>query len=150
MRTALVPDGRYMAFASNLDGDSEIYIMRQDGGEVTKLTDNSVGDGQPDWISSYTADAVEADRTATSEANRATQMPGTLPWRYKTGHDVYSSPTVSSGVVYVGSYDNHLYAVDAATGELIWIYETGDEVYSSPTVVDGLCTWGRRTATCMR
>ena len=39
--------------------------------------------------------------------------PGDLRWRYETGDDVFSSPAVVDGVVYVGSGDRYLYAVSA-------------------------------------
>ena len=55
-----------------------------------------------------------------------------------TGGDVDSSPIVTGGVVYVGSLDNHLYALDAATGDLLWRYETGNGVYSSPGIDSGV------------
>ena len=35
---------------------------------------------------------------------------GALLWKYATGQYVYSSPAVANGVVYVGSFDNNLYA----------------------------------------
>src|SRR6266513_406258 len=43
-----------------------------------------------------------------------------LAWRAPTDGDVISSPTVASGVVYVGSNDGHLYALDLATGMRRW------------------------------
>ena len=46
-------------------------------------------------------------------------------WSYATGDVVVSVPTVADGVVYVGSNDNHLYALDADTGEKLWSYDTG-------------------------
>ncbi|WP_136718612.1 protein kinase domain-containing protein [Halorientalis salina] len=63
--------------------------------------------------------------------------PGTEQWSFKTGDWVRSSPTVVDGTVYVGSNDDNLYAVDAATGTEQWSFNTGDRVRSSPTVVDG-------------
>ena len=45
---------------------------------------------------------------------------------------------MANGVVYVGSNDNNVYALDAATGTFLWSYATGDQVVSSPTVVDGV------------
>ena len=56
----------------------------------------------------------------------------------QTGDRVESSPTVDDGVVYFGSFDNHLYAADAATGDLLWRYATGGSVSSSPRVADGV------------
>jgi len=49
-----------------------------------------------------------------------------------------SSPTVVDGVVYFGSGDSHVYAVDAATGGLKWKFKTGDVVHASPAIADGL------------
>ena len=51
---------------------------------------------------------------------------------------MFSSPAVVDGVVYVGSYDTYLHAVDAASGEPRWRYETEGSVRSSPAVVDGV------------
>ena len=58
-------------------------------------------------------------------------------WNYTPGGDVISSPAVADGKVYVGSYDNNVYCLDAATGANIWNYTTGGWVWSSPAVADG-------------
>lgn len=49
-----------------------------------------------------------------------------------------SSPVVDGGVVYIGSGDQHVYALDAATGALKWKYKTGDVVHASPAVANGM------------
>ena len=54
-----------------------------------------------------------------------------------SGFGVVYAPTVACGMVYVGSDDNHVYALDAETGELLWGFETQDVIRSSPTVTDG-------------
>lgn len=59
-------------------------------------------------------------------------------WNYQTGSAVYSSPAVVNGVVYVGSEDQNIYALDANTGAVIWSYLTGYAVYSSPAVDNGV------------
>jgi eukaryotic-like serine/threonine-protein kinase len=48
-----------------------------------------------------------------------------------------SAPTISGGVVYVGSADKRLYAIDAETGVERWHFETKDKVFSTPAVADG-------------
>jgi outer membrane protein assembly factor BamB len=48
-----------------------------------------------------------------------------------------SSPTVAQGVVYVGSGDGYVYALDALTGALRWKFKTGNVVHASPTVING-------------
>ena len=59
------------------------------------------------------------------------------------GADYYSSPMVSGGTVYVGSYDGRVYAFDVATGQTRWVSEphpgtiTGVNL-STPAVVNGV------------
>jgi len=45
---------------------------------------------------------------------------------------------VAGGVVYAGSYNDDVYALNATTGALIWTYKTGSWVLSSPAVADGV------------
>ncbi|MGW3246541.1 caspase, EACC1-associated type, partial [Streptomyces sp. NPDC001070] len=59
-------------------------------------------------------------------------------WAYTTGNMVFSSPAVVGGIVYVGSDDGKVYALDAATGTRKWAYATGNTVSSSPAVVGGI------------
>ena len=55
-------------------------------------------------------------------------------WRYNTGGPV-GSPVVTGGVVYVGSYDDSLYALKASSGALVWSYETGGNVVPPVAVI---------------
>ncbi len=62
-----------------------------------------------------------------------------LKWRYKTGGEIHSSPAVVDGVVYVGSNDYNVYALNARTGRKLWSYSTfGDAWFCSPAVVEGI------------
>jgi len=58
-------------------------------------------------------------------------------WAVTTGDIVYSSPAVVNGVVYVGSFNHNVYALDAATGAVKWTTTTGGVVDSSPAVANG-------------
>ena len=58
-------------------------------------------------------------------------------WSFTTGGSVSSSPAVVNGVVYVGSDDTNLYAVNAATGAQLWSFATSSNV-SSPAVANGV------------
>jgi outer membrane protein assembly factor BamB len=62
----------------------------------------------------------------------------TLKWSYATNDDVVSAPAVVDGVVYFGSADNKVRAVDADTGAKIWAKGLNDDVTSSPAVVSGV------------
>jgi outer membrane protein assembly factor BamB len=61
--------------------------------------------------------------------------------------DVFlSSPTVVAGIVYFGSGDHHVYAVDASSGALRWKFETGNVVHASAAIADGVVyigSWDR-------
>jgi len=58
-------------------------------------------------------------------------------WNYTTTGIVSSSPAVVDDKVYIGSWDDKVYCLDAATGSHIWNYTTGGDVTSSPAVADG-------------
>ena len=66
------------------------------------------------------------------------QADQSLLWRYPTGGWVVNAPAVVDDVVYVGSDDHHVYALEAESGELLWRFETADVIRSTPTVVDGV------------
>ena len=63
---------------------------------------------------------------------------GSLAWKFPTGAAIWSSPAVVNGVVYFGSEDHYVYALNAKTGKELWKYPTGGMVQSSPAVVDGV------------
>ncbi len=60
------------------------------------------------------------------------------PWVFTTSAEVYSSPAVEAGVVYIGSNDHDLYAIDAVSGAERWRYPTDESVTSSPAVDSGM------------
>lgn len=43
------PDGMEIAFASDRDGDNEIYVMDADGSNPVNLTNDRASDGGPAW-----------------------------------------------------------------------------------------------------
>jgi hypothetical protein len=51
---------------------------------------------------------------------------------------VESSPAVANGIVYVGSDDNNLYALNASAGTTIWTYGTTGLIDSSPAIANGV------------
>jgi outer membrane protein assembly factor BamB len=61
-----------------------------------------------------------------------------IKWTFRTHGEVASSPAIVDGVVYVGSNDGNLYAIDQLSGAQKWKFPTGARVPSSPAVADGL------------
>lgn len=58
-------------------------------------------------------------------------------WQFETGGSVVSAPAVVNGVVYAGSMDGCVYALNAASGQLIWSFAADNQVMSEPLVADG-------------
>ena len=61
------PDGRAIVFASDRDGDWEIFRMAPDGGRVRKLTRDDAADTQPTWSPDGRSVAFVSDRRGSSE-----------------------------------------------------------------------------------
>ena len=54
--------GDLIAFASDRDGDWEIFVMNPDGTEVRQLTDHDDGDYSPSWSPDGTRIAFSSNR----------------------------------------------------------------------------------------
>jgi len=61
-----------------------------------------------------------------------------VKWKFHTKGMIFSSPAVVGGVVYVGSNDRNLYAVDLSSGTQKWKFATKGRITSSPAVADGV------------
>lgn len=61
---------------------------------------------------------------------------GGVAWRFRAGHKIYGSPAIAAdGTAYVGSQDNHLYAIDS-TGHMRFAVDLGSDVDCAPAVDD--------------
>lgn len=56
-------------------------------------------------------------------------------WTFSCADEIRGSAQYARGMVYFGSYDNHLYAVSAESGKLIWKYQTDGGIVSRPAVM---------------
>jgi outer membrane protein assembly factor BamB len=59
-------------------------------------------------------------------------------WTFSTADQIWSSPALEDGILYIGSQDKTLFAVDATTGASVWGVATDGAVVDSPTVDDGI------------
>lgn len=78
------------------------------------------------------------DTSHSGTADEIVEPPLKLLWEFTKGGSIYSSSAVAGGMVYVGSEDFNVYALDAATGAIKWEYPTGGVVRSSPAVSGGM------------
>jgi eukaryotic-like serine/threonine-protein kinase len=65
-----------------------------------------------------------------------------VKWRFATGDRIISSPVFSGGVIFFGSDDNNVYAVDSASGRQIWKFVTRGPAPCTPAVAGGLVYFG--------
>jgi outer membrane protein assembly factor BamB len=61
-----------------------------------------------------------------------------LRWKYMTGGEIVSSPTVSNQVVYAASKDYKLYAINILDGKKKWSFATTGLIKASPIPFRGL------------
>jgi outer membrane protein assembly factor BamB len=59
-------------------------------------------------------------------------------WRFKCEDEIRGSPVISGASVFVGAYDNNLYAISLADGALAWKYATDGGLPGSPVAQDEL------------
>lgn len=55
-------------------------------------------------------------------------------WVFQCEDEIRSRPAAAKGIVFVGAYDNNLYAVTADKGEFLWKFPTGGGLGASPHV----------------
>ena len=77
-----------------------------------------VRDRQPDRrvVAGGRRAASSTSAISAASCTRSTRADGKRLWTFKTGSEIKSSPVVVNDVVLIGSYDGHLYALDARTG----------------------------------
>ncbi len=63
-------------------------------------------------------------------------------WKYKCGDVVTSTAAIADSVVYVGSDDEHLHAIDLKTGASKWKYNAGEFLQAPPAVYEGFVLVG--------
>ncbi len=88
------PDGTRIAFSSRRDGNDEIYAMRADGTDQTRLTDDTGYDWEPSWSPDGTRIAFASTRDGRSQIY-VMQAHGSDPVRLTNVADEAGSPAWS-------------------------------------------------------
>jgi len=63
-------------------------------------------------------------------------------WIFKCEDEIRATPVIDNGVIYVGAYDNNLYAIDINDGKFIWKYPTEGGIVSRPVIKDNFAYFG--------
>ena len=73
----------------------------------------------------------------------AIKMDGIKPvWKFKCEDEIRGTPSIFENTVYIGSYDNNLYALDAADGSFRWKYPTDGGIVSKPAIAENNVFFG--------
>jgi outer membrane protein assembly factor BamB len=56
-----------------------------------------------------------------------------LPYKFDSPQ-FCGSPVLSGKIIYIGSSDGHLYALDIDTGQVVWRYDIGSPICSTAAV----------------
>jgi outer membrane protein assembly factor BamB len=85
----------------------------------------------------YSSPAIAFDRVYAARDDGTVfafdEKTGKVDWAFPTHDFVYGSPAVAQvpgtpPTVYIGSYDEHFYALDAVTGKQEWRYDVGETI----------------------
>jgi serine/threonine protein kinase len=63
-------------------------------------------------------------------------------WTFECEDEIRGSPTYHNGIIYIGCYDNNMYALDSRGGNFIWKYPTEGGVVSKPVVFEDSLIFG--------
>lgn len=63
-------------------------------------------------------------------------------WTFQCEDEVRGTPAFDNGTIFVGAYDNNLYALSAASGQFEWKFPTEGAVVGRPCVWDGTVYFG--------
>ena len=73
----------------------------------------------------------------------AIKMDGIKPvWKFKCEDEIRGTPSIFENTVYIGCYDNNLYALDAADGSFKWKYPTDGGIVSKPAIAENNVFFG--------
>ena len=144
--TAVVVNGVVYGQASDNVNHSYLFALdAANGAQVwrsqinNQIFSNLQVDNGEVYIASSAITQQGGPSTTDSYAYAFNAKNGTQTWRSAKISDVISgAPAVANGMVYVGSKDTNLYALDAKTGSSLWHYHAGGSIYSSPQVVNGV------------
>jgi|WetSurSiteA1Bulk_404760.scaffolds.fasta_scaffold01500_6 eukaryotic-like serine/threonine-protein kinase len=63
-------------------------------------------------------------------------------WKFECEDEIRGTPTVFGGSIFIGAYDNNMYALDSTSGEFIWKYATDGGIVTKPTAYEGNLYFG--------
>ena len=71
-------------------------------------------------------------------------LEGKVQWTFKTDKQLFSSPSIVNGRIYLTTGDKRALSLDAQTGDLLWEFSVADPINSSPAVAGDQIFFGLR------
>lgn len=130
--------------------DNHLYaINQQTGAEVWRFAAGKDGNPGKEFADGVVTDgkllyAANGDHTlyVLDPSNLDGGQPKTV-WTFTAQNKLWSRPLVADGVVYQGSLDHTMYALDAATGKELWRFtEAAAPIVSQPSLSNGALFFG--------
>jgi len=143
-------DGSAIAIGNWQNASRVTHVYTRAGNYQVKLTVTDNGHPSLTNWTSQSITVLEAwpmfrhDSTHAGNSTSLAPVTNQTLWNQTIGPDassdslMYPSPAVIDGVVYIGSTNGTVYALNAADGTLIWNSTPGGHIHSSPAVVDGM------------
>jgi outer membrane protein assembly factor BamB len=105
---------------------------------------------EPQPLNAFEQPATESDwptfhgnnTRSGASAEKYIRPPMMVRWGFSTGGNIWSSPAVKSGTLFVGSSDGRMYSLDANDGNVRWALKTGNAIFSSPAIDSGTVYFG--------
>jgi eukaryotic-like serine/threonine-protein kinase len=139
---AYKPDDRYSS-AQAMKQSLEATLMR--GGSAPAVIPQAPNAGvaaqqmPPQGFAPGVAAGPARGAIRSQAASTPSYADSVLPvWSFQVEDAVRSTPTVHNGMLYCGSYDNNLWALDAKEGTLIWKFATEGGIGGSPAYGGGV------------
>lgn len=70
------------------------------------------------------------------------RMTGSLLWEQTAGDEILSSPAIADGVLYCGTRNNNLLAINTENGAIEWRFQTQGAVDTPPVIAYGVIYFG--------
>ncbi len=133
-------DGAGRLFLGASDGNLHALDM-ETGAPLWKHTEHDGIKAPPAVVALDGGGTLVVTGSRYGEVRALDARDGSERWRLKTADRITGSPAFARvggrALVFVPSYDRHLYALDAATGAVVWRAAARGGFFSSPVVVPG-------------
>jgi eukaryotic-like serine/threonine-protein kinase len=67
---------------------------------------------------------------------------GKVRWTFKTGSDIFGTPSIADSLVFVGDLRGRMYAFELESGRLRWRFDSGSSIFGNAAVAGNIIFFG--------